>query len=475
MNYDAMIKALNAFLDLGVPIVTPLMLFALSLVFRVPLGRAVRSAVTYGVGFIGIFTVLNLLLGALSSVATKLIENTGLQLEVLDVGWPVLAAVAFGVPTFVTVFFGVLLTNLVMFAFKLTKTLDIDFHNYYHWVLPATVVYFATNNLAVATIVGIANAVITFKLADWTEKYVAEWWELPGISIPHMSTVGWFPFCYAVDWVIDRIPGIRKIRVDTGRLQERIGVLGEPMLIGLVIGLALGAVARLPIKDLLNTAMQLAAAMVLMPRMIALLMEGLVPIYQSARDWIMTRFPGYDFRIGLDAAVLVGKSEVLVTGMLMVPVTIALAVILPGNRVLPFADLALLPFFAIWTVGVNRGNIFRGIIIATGICVVLLYGAGFVAPTMTAMGQAAGFEAQTSGLYVSLEGGSITGSQFLNLAIFSMLNMNPWLIALVAVVSVPVLLPIFKWVTTRPRKASDLSPEERAALVATGWELTPTV
>jgi len=466
MNFQPLIDALNYFLDLGVPIVTPLLLFALSLIFRVPLGRAVRSAVTYGIGFVGIFIVLDLLLGALSSVAQLLIANAGLKMEIMDVGWPVLAAVAFGVPTFVTVFFGVLLTNLIMFSLKLTKTLDIDFHNYYHWVLPATVVYFATKNIWVGTIVGIANAIITLKLADWTEKYVDEWWDLPGISIPHMSTVGWFPFCYAVDWVLDRIPGIKKIRVDSERLQERLGVLGEPMLIGLIIGLGMGIIARMEFKELLNMAIRLAAAMVLMPRMISLLMEGLVPIFQSARDWIMSRFPGYDFRVGLDAAVLVGKSEVLVTGMLMVPLTILLAVILPGNKVLPFADLALLPFFAIWTVGVNRGNIFRGVIIAITICVVLLYGAGFVAPTITAMGQAAGFDAQTDGLYVSLEGGSITGSQFINLFVFALLSQNPWVIALVAVVSVIVLLPIFKWITTRPRLGSDLNPEELAALAS---------
>jgi PTS system galactitol-specific IIC component len=460
MNFQPLIDALNYFLELGVPIVTPLLLFGLSLIFGVPLGRAVRSAVTYGVGFVGIFIVLDLLLGALSSVAQLLIQNAGLKMEILDVGWPVLAAVAFGVPTFVTVFLGVLITNLIMFSLKLTKTLDIDFHNYYHWVLPATVVYFATGSLLVGTIVGIVNAIITLKLADWTAKYVEEWWDLPGISVPHMSTVGWFPFCYAVDWVLDRIPGINKIRVDSDRLHERLGILGEPMLIGLIIGLGMGILARMELRELLNMAIRLSAAMVLMPRMIALLMEGLVPIFQSARDWIMSRFPGYEFHVGLDAAVLVGKSEVLVTGMLMVPLTILLAVILPGNRVLPFADLALLPFFAIWTVGVNRGNIFRGVIIAITICAVLLYGAGFVAPTITAMGQAAGFDAQTEGLYVSLEGGSITGSQFINLFVFALLQQNVWLIAGVAILAGIVLLPIFKWIITRPRLASDLTTEE---------------
>ena len=98
----------------------------------------------------------------------------------------------------------------------------------------------------------------------------------------------------------------------------------------------------------------------------------------------MGRFPGYDFRIGLDAAVQVGKAEVLVIGMLMVPVMIILALILPGNRVLPFADLAIMGFFTIWTVGVNRGNLFRALIIGLFIGAVILYGSGFSAPFITA-------------------------------------------------------------------------------------------
>ena len=286
---DQLIAIFNAFLDLGIYITTPIILFVLALIFRVPLGRATRAAITYGIGFVGIFVVLDLLLGALSNVASALVENTGLQLDILDVGWPVLAAVAFGVPTFVTVLIGVLVTNIIMFVLKLTKTLDIDFHNYYHWVVPATMVYFTTNNLIVGTLVGVCSAIITLKLADWTEAYVADWWELPGISIPHMSTVGWYPVAYLIDFVIDRIPGVNRIRVDSENLQERLGVLGEPMLVAFILGLLMSIVARLSFQDTLTTAMQLAAAMVLMPRMISILMEGLVPIFQSARDWVLAR------------------------------------------------------------------------------------------------------------------------------------------------------------------------------------------
>jgi PTS system galactitol-specific IIC component len=470
---ERLLSALNAWNNLGIAVTTPIILFVLSLVFRVKLGRALRAAVTYGVGFVGIFVVLDLLLGALSQVAEPLIARTGLQLEILDVGWPVLAAVAFAPPTYATVFVGVLVINIILFVLKFTKTLDIDFHNYYHWVIPATVVYFATDNLLAGSIVGIANGVITLKLADMTERYVDDWWDLPGVSIPHMSTVGWFPFCYLVDYVLDRIPGVNKIRIDVGALQERLGVLGEPMLIGLIIGLALAIGAGLPIADILNIGMQLAGSLVLMPRMIGILMEGLVPIFQSARDWVVARFPGYDFRIGLDAAVQVGKSEVLVIGMLMVPVMIILAVVLPGNRVLPFADLAIMGFFTIWTVGVNRGNLFRALIMGLLIGTVILYGSAFSAPFITAMGNAAGFVADTPGDYVSLEAGSIVGSQWLNMPLYYMTQrgMNPMLIAAAAVVFAVILIPIFQRIAALPRKAADLPEEERQQLIADGWNI----
>ena len=107
---------------------------------------------------------------------------------------------------------------------------------------------------------------------------------------------------------------------------------------------------------------------------------------------MLDKFPGYEFNIGLDAAVLVGKPEVLIMGMLMVPAMVVLSLILPGNQVLPFADLAILAFFTTWSVGVNRGNLFRGFIISLFICATLLYGSGFVAPTLTEMGAMTGFE-----------------------------------------------------------------------------------
>jgi hypothetical protein len=75
------------------------------------------------------------------------------------------------------------------------------------------------------------------------------------------------------------------------------------------------------------------------------------------------------------------------------------------------------------------------------------------------MGQAAGFQVpanMTATEYTCLECGSITGSQGINLIVYSLLNINPWLLGLISILSGAVLLPLFRWITTRPRLAADL-------------------
>jgi PTS system galactitol-specific IIC component len=211
-------------------------------------------------------------------------------------------------------------------------------------------------------------------------------------------------------------------------------------------------------------AMNLGASMVLMPRMISLLMEGLVPVFQAARKWMLDHFPDHEFRVGLDAAVLVGKPEVLINGMLMVPVMVLLAILLPGNNVLPFADLSVLAFFTTWAVGVNRGNLFRSLLIGALICTAILYGAGFVAPTLTQMGTASGFETDVSDLYTSLEGGAIAGSNVINLILFTMLSMNGWAVAGIAIVLGAVALFVFKKIADLPKQHNDLSKEQKEDL-----------
>jgi len=208
---------------------------------------------------------------------------------------------------------------------------------------------------------------------------------MPGVSIPHGNAALWPPIGIAVNWVLERIPGLNKLEADPDTIQKRFGVIGEPVTIGTVLGFLLGLLGRQSIADSLALAVTVAAVMLLFPRMVGVLMEGLVPISEAIRDFMRTRFRR-DVYIGLDAAVLIGFPECIATGLLLVPIVVLLAFILPGNRVLPLADLAIAtPFLISMCMPLlKRGNVVRGLIAGAVIFTIGLYISGDLAPIFTA-------------------------------------------------------------------------------------------
>ena len=61
----------------------------------------------------------------------------------------------------------------------------------------------------------------------------------------------------------------------------------------------------------------------------------------------------------------VGHPAVIATALVLVPITLFLAVILPGNNVLPFGDLTTICFYVAFIVGSTKGNIIHSVIAGT--------------------------------------------------------------------------------------------------------------
>ncbi len=145
--------------------------------------------------------------------------------------------------------------------------------------------------------------------------------------------------------------------------------MGEPIIQGLVIGIVLGIIgyynagdAATVISKVLQTGMNLAAVMLLLPRMVKILMEGLIPVSEAARTFMQKRAGGREFYIGLDSAILIGHPAAISSSLILVPLAILLSIILPGNRVLLFADLAIIPFVVAMCAPLMKGNVVRIII-----------------------------------------------------------------------------------------------------------------
>ena len=98
-----------------------------------------------------------------------------------------------------------------------------------------------------------------------------------------------------------------------------------------------------------------------------------MPVSESARTWLNKRFGEREIYIGLDAAVALGHPAVISTALILVPITVLLAVIFTRNQVLPFGDLATIPFVVAFIVGAARGNIIHSVIVYDYDCNFTIY------------------------------------------------------------------------------------------------------
>jgi PTS system galactitol-specific IIC component len=164
------------------------------------------------------------------------------------------------------------------------------------------------------------------------------------------------------------------------------------MMMGVILGAILGILAGYDVGEILKIGMSMGGVMLLLPRMVKIIMEGLIPVSKSVRKFLQKKFSDRELYIGLDAALAVGHPSVMASALILVPITILLAILLPGNKVLPFGDLATIPFFIAFIVGATRGNIIHSVLAGTVLMVLSLYMATDFAPTYTKMLQQAHFQ-----------------------------------------------------------------------------------
>ncbi|GAA3879286.1 PTS galactitol transporter subunit IIC [Gibbsiella dentisursi] len=405
---DKLYGAIQYVLGLGPTIMLPIIIFIMAMCLRTGFSRALRSALTIGMGFIGIFLVFGLLVDSLGPAAKDMVKHTGIDLPVVDLGWTPLAAIAWAsqiAPFVVPMTIGI---NILMLTMKWTRTVDIDVWNFWHFSMVGAMVYGVTGNFIFGLLIAGITAVITFVLADWSAPMIQKYFNLPGISLPTLSSVIFFPIGLVGNLILDKIPGINRLHAEPETIQKRFGVFGEPMMLGVILGAGIGLLAEYDFKGVLTLAMSLGAVMLIMPRMVKLLMEGLLPLSDAVRSYLRKRYPDRDdLYIGLDIAVAVGHPSVLSTALLLIPVGVLLAVILPGNRLLPLGDLANIWVPISMVVLACKGNIIRAFIIGIPCLAMNLYVASAAAPILTAVAKSIQFPINTDSEISSLlDGGN---------------------------------------------------------------------
>ncbi|HGY5000666.1 TPA: PTS galactitol transporter subunit IIC [Klebsiella oxytoca] len=397
-------------LGFGPTVLLPLVLFFLALFFKVKPAKALRSSLIVGIGFVGIYAIFDILTSNVGPAAQAMVERTGISLPVVDLGWPPLAAITWGSPIAPFVIPLTMLINVAMLALNKTRTVDVDMWNYWHFALAGTLVYYSTGSFVLGLSAAAIAAIVVLKVADWSAPLVAKYFGLEGISLPTLSSVVFFPIGLLFDKIIDKIPGLNRIHIDPESVQKRLGIFGEPMMVGTILGILLGIIAGYDFKHILLLGISIGGVMFILPRMVRILMEGLLPLSEAIKKYLNAKYPGRDdLFIGLDIAVAVGNPAIISTALILTPISVFIAFLLPGNKVLPLGDLANLAVMASMIVLACRGNFFRAVITAIPVIIADLWIATKIAPFITGMAKDVNFKmAEGSSGQVSsfLDGGN---------------------------------------------------------------------
>ncbi|MDP4822766.1 MAG: PTS sugar transporter subunit IIC [Aestuariivirgaceae bacterium] len=391
---------------------TPLLLAPVILGFALLLGaklaEALRASITIAVAMLGLNLIVWLMWSNLSEAAGAIAARTGFTRDVMDLGWPTAAAMAFGSTMGLAVIPAAIGINLLLLRLRLTRTLNIDIWNFWHFAFVGALLTAATGSFAMG-LAGMALAImLCLLMADWTARRMQSFYGVDGVSVPHLASVQIYPIAVGVNWLLDRIPGVNSINIQSDALSQRLGLLADPIALGFGIGITLAAFAYLDPTNLIDslhmialTGVIFAAAMLILPKMAQLLMEGLAPISEAARGFAGKWSENREINVGLDSAILIGHPSIMMASALLVPISIVLSLILPGNRVVLFADLTVIPFVIAMAAPVVQGNVFRLVVIGVVMMVPGFYIAGHLAEAFTAMAFDAGFTKPTDATQIT--------------------------------------------------------------------------
>lgn len=360
-------------LDLGPTVMLPIVIIIFSKLLGMKAGDCFKSGLHIGIGFVGIGLVIGLMLDSIGPAAKAMAEHFQIDLHVVDIGWPGSSPMTWASQIALVAIPVAIVVNIVMLVTRMTRVVNVDIWNIWHMTFTGAMLHIATGSYWIGIFGVIAHAAFVFKLGDWFAKDTRDFFALDGIAIPHGSSAYLGPIAVLVDTIIDKIPGLKRIHFSADDIQKRFGPFGEPVTVGFVMGLIIGMLAGYDLKGVLQLAVKTAAVMLLMPRVIKPIMDGLNPIAKQARKRLQARFGGQDFLIGLDPALLLGHTSVVSASLIFIPLTILIAVIVPGNQVLPFGDLATIGFFVAMAVAVHQGNLFRTLISGSIIMAITLW------------------------------------------------------------------------------------------------------
>ncbi|MCR1901132.1 PTS galactitol transporter subunit IIC [Ligilactobacillus apodemi] len=379
-----MLEAVNSFFTaFGASVVVPVMIFIIALFLKVKPKTAMMSAFYAGVGLTGFGWIISQFTPVVTTIIKQMVDNTGIDLPVVDIGWQAGSLATFGSSVGLTFFVFGLLFELIIFALGITKIfMPSNLWNNFGFMLWGTLAYFVTQNVWLS--LGLSFFMLLYALL-LAEVQADRWSDYYGVKNATVSSL------HNIEQVIPalildplwNLLGFNKVKMTPAAFKDKLGVFGEPTTLGALLGLIIGIIGNLNnLGDLkawgqiLQFAIQLSAVMTIFPLVTGVFAKAFTPLAEEIDKNRQTKAAEQGevadelndkkrWFLGVDDGVGYGEPATIISGVILIPIMVVIAFLLPGNKTLPIVDLIALPFMVESIVALTRGNILK--VIANGI------------------------------------------------------------------------------------------------------------
>ena len=358
-------------IEIGPVVIIPSILFLIGFITtRKPLRNFLNCLYIF-IGTMGAAIMLALFINFFKPLIDTITAGSEKEFLIADAGWLASKQIILNSPVSLYIIIAVVALNLVMLFLRLTRTINLDLWNWWIFLLAGSLIFATTEIRWLGVLVAIIIYAITLVMSDIYSPYLENYYGIKGISNPQTQVIICAPVVQLVNLVLNKIPFIKRAHIFYGEIQYKAGIVSEPMIMGLIMGFIAGLIAKYrtmvasPGPDVLfalGMGLQLSVIMILMPRFVTLLFKGLSPAIKDINDFISRKITRRELHIGLDSIFFAGHPSVIGLSVIVIPLSVYVCTILPGNNMLPGPDLVLIPFLLVWAVAASGGDIFRSFI-----------------------------------------------------------------------------------------------------------------
>ncbi len=216
-------------IDLGAAPLMLIVLTLIALIFRVKFSKALEGGIKLAIALTAIGSVINMLTTTFQSALDSFVKNTGLSLNITDVGWAPLATITWGSPY--TLFFLLILiiVNIIMLFMNKTNTLDVDIFDVWHLAFVGLFAKYCGAPLWLATLLVIVIGIMKIINSDLMKPTFSDLLDAPDdnpMTTTHMNYM-MNPIIMVFNKIFDKLfYKLDKYDFDSAKLNEKNWFLG---------------------------------------------------------------------------------------------------------------------------------------------------------------------------------------------------------------------------------------------------------